>query len=189
MKIQFLTGYALALLLVGWSLLDANLEFLFYAATVVIFLGILHRTQATFGYSDLALWGVITWVVLHILGGLWQLDGEVLYSKMLVPLIAEPYSVLKYDQVGHAFCEFVVSLLMWRGVLYASRADASRSLLIFITVLAATAVGGFNEIIEFIATVSLPNTNVGGYENTAIDIISNMLGALLAIPFLRLPNR
>jgi len=185
MKIQYSIGYALVLVLVAWSLLDANLEFLFYAATVAIFIALLQRTQNQFLYPDCALWGVIVWVGLHIAGGLLPVGNTVLYSQMLLPLIEAPYSVLKYDQLVHAFCYFVVTLLMWRVVLSIARPDAGRRVLLFITVLASTSIGAINEIIEFIATVTLPETNVGGYENTVIDIICNLLGALLAIPFLR----
>lgn len=45
-----------------------------------------------------------------------------------------------------------------------------------------------NEIVEFSATVLVPDTNVGGYENTAIDLVANLLGACLAIPFFKNPE-
>jgi len=41
-----------------------------------------------------------------------------------------------------------------------------------------------NEIIEFSTTLFFDN-NVGGYVNTALDFVSNLIGALLAIPFFR----
>ena len=39
--------------------------------------------------------------------------------------------------------------------------------------------GGLNEIIEFGATVISPNTGVGGYVNTALDLVADLIGALL----------
>jgi putative membrane protein len=44
--------------------------------------------------------------------------------------------------------------------------------------------GAINEVLEFLAVVSVPDTNVGGYENTALDLVCNLLGALLAVIFL-----
>ena len=41
-------------------------------------------------------------------------------------------------------------------------------------------VGALNEVIEFLATLALPDTNVGGYHNTGRDLIANLLGAATA---------
>jgi hypothetical protein len=40
--------------------------------------------------------------------------------------------------------------------------------------------GAANEVVEFIATITLPGTNVGGYENTGWDLVANLVGCLLA---------
>jgi len=40
--------------------------------------------------------------------------------------------------------------------------------------------GALNEIVEFVATVLVPETNVGGYYNTALDLVFNAAGALVA---------
>jgi hypothetical protein len=40
--------------------------------------------------------------------------------------------------------------------------------------------GALNEVVEFVMTLTLPETNVGGYENTGWDLVSNLIGALLA---------
>jgi hypothetical protein len=36
-------------------------------------------------------------------------------------------------------------------------------------------------VVEFVATLLLPKTNVGGYENTGWDLVSNAVGAAFAI--------
>ncbi len=46
--------------------------------------------------------------------------------------------------------------------------------------LAGMGIGALNEVAEFIATVVLPETNVGGYRNTGGDLITNLLGAAVA---------
>ncbi|MFO0896121.1 MAG: hypothetical protein U0836_01725, partial [Pirellulales bacterium] len=40
--------------------------------------------------------------------------------------------------------------------------------------------GALNEVVEFAATLLVPETNVGGYENTGWDLVSNMIGAFTA---------
>jgi putative membrane protein len=185
MKSQFLIGYLLASVLAVWSIISSNYEFVIYAVAVAVLVALLHLTYRVFRYQEALLWAFVVWIVLHILGGLWKVGDEVLYSAMLISLVGEPYSILKYDQVVHTYCYFVVALIMWRVTIHLVKPDASRGALILVTVLAATGIGGINEIVEFLATVMVPETNVGGYENTAIDIVTNLLGALLAIPFFK----
>lgn len=36
--------------------------------------------------------------------------------------------------------------------------------------------GGLNEVIEFFLTLTLPETNIGGYINTGWDLVSNLDG-------------
>ena len=40
--------------------------------------------------------------------------------------------------------------------------------------------GALNEIIEFIAVLIIPETNVGGYVNTGWDLVANLTGCLFA---------
>lgn len=41
--------------------------------------------------------------------------------------------------------------------------------------------GAINEIVEFLAVVALPETGVGGYANTLLDLVFNFVGALSAV--------
>jgi hypothetical protein len=55
-------------------------------------------------------------------------------------------------------------------------------------VLAAAAGLGFgalNEVIEFVATLTMPETNVGGYVNTGWDLVANTVGATVAVLLIR----
>jgi hypothetical protein len=49
--------------------------------------------------------------------------------------------------------------------------------------------GALNEVIEFIAVLTIPNTNVGGYENTGWDLVANLVGATVAAVIIRLGAR
>ena len=55
-----------------------------------------------------------------------------------------------------------------------------------VVVMAGLGVGGLNEIIEFIATVIMPETGVGGYVNTSLDLVADLIGALIALIYIRL---
>ena len=55
---------------------------------------------------------------------------------------------------------------------------------VLIACVAIFAAAGFsiiNEIIEFIAAVNIPENGVGGYENTVLDMIFNLGGAVVAV--------
>lgn len=184
MRAPFVAGYSIAALFIIIALLLANFEFMVYAGATLVLLGILHFTDRMFGFSSISLWLFCVWMILHILGGMLRVGDSVLYSYVLVPIVSEPYSILKYDQVVHVFCYFVIALLMWSVVSKVLKTKSSFAIAATITVLAATGVGGLNEIIEFSTTIFF-ETNVGGYENTALDIVMNLIGATLAVPLMR----
>ena len=53
-----------------------------------------------------------------------------------------------------------------------------------IIVMAGLGVGALNEIIEFMATVLIPQTGVGGYINTSLDLVADLFGSLGALVYL-----
>ena len=40
---------------------------------------------------------------------------------------------------------------------------------------AGSGFGALNEVVEFIAVLTIPETNVGGYENTGWDLVANLV--------------
>lgn len=58
-------------------------------------------------------------------------------------------------------------------------------LLIFI----GMGIGAFNEIVEFVAVLLVPETGVGGYENTLWDLVFNSFEVLAAVLYLRIGKR
>lgn len=189
MRLPFLLAYGLCVALFAWSLTAGNGEFLLYALVTVALVAILHWSDRSFRFHPLVLWLFDLWVVLHILGGLLKVDGKVLYSTMLIEWVGEPYSILKYDQLVHVYCYVVVALIIATVFNRIVSREAGFGLYAILVVLAAGGVGALNEIIEFIAVVSVPETNVGGYENTLLDLVANFLGALLAVPLCRRDSR
>jgi len=184
MKKQIITGYIISVLFILWALVKGNFEFIAYAGAVLAILTMLHYFDNKFNFSNFALWGFNAWILMHIFGGLFEINGTALYNLILVPIIGEPYLILKYDQVVHVFCYFIFALLMWSIVNKIADKKSSFGIMAAITVMAATGIGGLNEVIEFITTLFFDN-NVGGYVNTALDIVSNLVGAAIAVFFFR----
>jgi uncharacterized membrane protein YjdF len=173
--LSFFLASSLALL----TIIFQNYEFLLYAITVVILIIILYKSDQYFNYKRLGLWLFNIWLILHIFGGLVSYQGVRLYDLMLLNLVGDPYHILKYDQFVHFYCYVVMSILMWSVVQKIMKQDASSAVVCVITVLAASGLGAVNEIIEFLAFVILGTEGVGGYINTAIDLVANLLGAMM----------
>ncbi len=49
--------------------------------------------------------------------------------------------------------------------------------------------GALNEVIEFAATLLVPETNVGGYLNTGWDLVANLFGATVAVAAIWISDR
>jgi uncharacterized membrane protein YjdF len=179
MRLALLASYVLAALFLVLAFVRKNNEFVIYAVTLIIGVAILHAIDKHFHFSNVGLWGFFGWMLLHLFGGLGSLGGVRTYDAILIPLIGAPYSVLKYDQLLHFLCYVVIALLMYSVVQSITKPKASYWTVFTVTVLAASAIGALNEIIEFMPVVLWNAPGPGGYINTAIDLIMNLLGALV----------
>jgi hypothetical protein len=115
-------------------------------------------------------------------------SGAVLYSWWLIP------GCLKYDQIVHAYGFGTTTWLTWhilRGALRSPGDLPVRPTLGVLVLCMAVGMGfgAFNEVVEFAATLTLPETNVGGYLNTGWDLIANLVGASVAAVAIRWANR
>lgn len=183
-KQQKIIFWAFALSIIAFTLtfiLQKNFEFIGYVVIVCILFGIIFTSMKRVAYPNFVLWLLLIWSILHMLGGVLMTNGRVIYTWIIYPIIGEPYNVLKYDQLIHAFGFFSATFAMYYVLKkYLTKPFGWTAVGIVVT-MAGLGLGAFNEIIEFLMTVLLPNTNVGGYENTAIDLVSNFIGALIAI--------
>ena len=136
------------------------------------------------------LWGLSLWGALHLFGGTvtlpegWLASGpeRVFYNLWIIP------ERLKYDQVVHAFGFGMTTWLCWQALRSAlvKRCGSPGAVqlswgLAILCIAAGMGFGALNEVLEFAATLTVPNTNVGGYENTAWDLVSNLVGSVLAM--------
>lgn len=182
--ITFTTVYMLIATLFAFAL--GNLEFLYYIAVMLILVYVVYSVHKSVGLADAAIWALSLWGLVHMAGGLvpipesWPVDSgsRVLYSLWLIP------GYLKYDQVVHAYGFGVATWVCWEGISAAIRTRGGQaSATVGLMVLSAAAgmgLGALNELIEFVATLLIPETNVGGYVNTGWDLVANFVGAVFA---------
>ena len=173
-----------------------NREFLFYVGVMVVLLGVMLGLHARFTLPRAVMWALSVWGLLHMAGGLvpapesWPISGDVrvLYSWWIVP------GWLKFDHVVHAYGFGVTTWVVWvvlRRIIARLRGrDVGPTAgLLVICVAAAMGFGAVNEIIEFVATRLIPETNVGGYVNTGWDLVANAAGAAISALLIRALSR
>ena len=156
-------------------------EFVWYMITLVFFLGLIAATQRVARFPAFILWGLSLWGLAHMAGGGLIVGDGVLYSHQLLPLAGDGDLVLlKYDQIVHFYGFGVATLVLWHILRRNFPAlDGTKTIYAF-AILGSMGLGVLNELIEFTAVLAFPNTNVGGYFNTALDLAFNTLGALAA---------
>ncbi len=165
-----------------WFLAIGNLEFIVYVATMVVLMALIGTSLKRAAYPTSMLWALSAWGLLHMAGGGVPVAGAVLYNLPLIP-IAELQGnvILKYDQAVHAY-GFGVTAWLLHHLLTRHYPETRGSWTAFsLPLFASMGLGATNEIIEFSAVVAVPETNVGGYINTALDLCFNALGALIAV--------
>jgi len=177
-----------------------NTEFIFYLAVMVILIGGVLAVHARVRLSTTLLWALAIWGGLHMAGGLvpvpegWPIHGEVrvLYSWWIIPA-AGGGGWLKFDHVVHAYGFATATWLCWEGMRGAVAGGSAAPLrptfgVCVLLFAAGCGLGATNEIVEFAAT-RIAETNVGGYENTGWDLVSNAVGAGVAAAVIRLRAR
>ncbi len=185
----FTAGYML--LAIAAAITQRNVEFVFYIGVMVVLIGVVVLVDSRVRLSDGALWGLSLWGFLHMGGGLvpvpdsWPVNEaqQVLYSLWLIP------GRLKFDQLVHAFGFGVTTWVCWQGMAAAFRTRGVEARpttgVLILCAAAGMGFGALNEVIEFAATLLVPETNVGGYLNTGWDLVANLVGASLAVILIR----
>jgi hypothetical protein len=189
----FTSAYMLAAVL--GALTQGNSEFIFYIVVMLVLIAVMSLVHGRVGLSGGLLWCLSAWGLAHMAGGLvplpqgWPYHGEhaVLYSGWLIP------QKLKYDQVVHAYGFGVTTWLCWHGLQTSLRKGFGVEVrpttgLLIVCAAAGVGFGALNEVVEFIAVLTIPNTNVGGYENTGWDLVANLAGASAAAVIIRLTS-
>jgi hypothetical protein len=170
------------------AITQKNLEFIsFYLPFFTLFGVIIAFMHKRVGFPKGLLWCLSVWGAAHLAGGLvqvpegWSYEGEqsVLYSWWLIE------DRLKYDNIIQAYGFGLATWLCWEALRANIHNRFGRKLYpsfgpIALAVFGGMGLGALNEIIEFFAVLNLDNTNVGGYYNTGWDLVSNLIGCLIA---------
>lgn len=168
-----------------------NYEFLWYVGIFMFFFIAVLFSSRKIKFDYIVLWGLSLWGFLHMMGGSLIVNGDVLYNLHLINIIDRggEFFILKFDQFVH-FYGFGVATLVGYALLKPNLDKIhSKRVVYIITILVGMGFGALNEVLEFIATVIFPGTNVGGYVNNALDLVFNMFGAICAVGFIELRER
>ncbi|MGH1398371.1 MAG: hypothetical protein ACRBCT_04065 [Alphaproteobacteria bacterium] len=176
------------------SIATQNYEFMLYEVQMALLFALLIFMDKRVTFSALVLWLMSIWGLAHLAGGITPIPStiadmndaispdapQVLYNMRLTDFLP------RYDQIIHAY-GFGTCTLLAREAL---SAHLGKKLPInwpigAALVLIAMGLGTINEIIEFAVQLSLPQTNVGGYINTGWDLVSNTVGAIGAVLWMR----
>lgn len=170
---------------------QGNSEFLMYSVVMLFFIVLVLMLHRAIRFTPTTLWLLAIWGALHMCGGTVAIDpaftdayrsapdeasrpaSAVLYSLRLHP------DWPRYDQLVHVFGFFSATIACYQALRSLLRAPKSAPTAVA-AALMGIGLGAINEVIEFIAVLSMPETNVGGYTNTAWDLVSNTIGACVA---------
>lgn len=169
----------------AWFVAAGNYEFIVYVITMVALVLLVGLTLRKAQYPLAALWALSAWGLLHMAGGGLPVDGSVLYNLRLISIVDTPgIFILKYDQLVHAYGFGVTAWVLHHLItLHFPETRGTATALVY-PALASMGLGATNEIIEFSAVLLVPDTNVGGYMNTALDLCFNAIGAIVAVVIL-----
>ena len=189
------TGAYLLAACVG-AFIQRNGEFVFYLAVMAVLVAAVFAVHRNVRLSQGLLWGLSAWGLLHMAGGLVSIPASwaekdaqaVLYSWWIVP------GRLKYDQVVHALGFALTTWLSFqvlRRIMQrqSGQLPAATFGLCFLSGVCGMGFGALNELVEFIAVLTIPDTNVGGYLNTGWDLVANGVGCTVAAIWLGIVHK
>lgn len=158
-----------------------NYEFLWYILVLLAIAMVVLFTLKKTRLDSLALWGLSIWGLLHMLGGGLKVGESVLYRLKIIELINNggDFYILKMDQIIHFYGFAVTAIVVFQLLSLGFNIKQRPKLAIFLAWIGSMGLGSLNEIVEFIAFVVIANTGVGDVYNTGLDLIFNMLGALV----------
>ena len=193
-RYRFIAPFTLAYMAIGLgiSLSRGNSEFLFYGAVMAVLIAFVVAVDARVRFPQHVLWLLAIWGMMHMFGGTLPIPesvtepgkGSVLYNLRLLPWLP------KYDQITHAFGFFSATVASWHAIQKAA-GGALRPTFgpLMGAALMGMGLGATNEVVEFVAVLLIPETNVGGYINTGWDLVSNMVGAVGGAVFVGMTAR
>jgi putative membrane protein len=165
-----------------WFLLSGNYEFIVYIITMIMLISLVVANFRKVEFPIFMLWLLAFLGLTHMAGGGIIVGKSVLYSYKVVQIAGSgDLALLKYDQIIHAFGAGVTTWVLWHLLVLNYPILRNTWTVYIYSALAAVGLGAMNEVIEFSAVLIVQETNVGGYFNTALDLVFNSLGAIGAM--------
>ena len=146
------------------GIITSNPQVPYYAVFMMGTLGAVLLWDTRRNLSTLSLGGLALWGGLHLAGGMVPIgDDQVLYNLWLLPFV-------RFDHVVHAVG------FGFSGLAFSDALGPRPSL----ALVGGLGFGALNEMVEFLITRIVPDTNIGGFENTGWDLVANTVGAVIA---------
>jgi len=181
LKLPTFLIYAFLIILLTYFITKGNYEFIGYATVIGLLYYALLRADKTYNFPPSTIWLFAIWIAMHMLGGSVYISGTRLYDLILINIFngGGEFMLLKYDQFVHAYCYFAISILIYFMLKKHMKSNQNAALITF-TILASIGVGLLNEVIEFAMVIFADAAEaVGGYYNTALDLVFNLIGAII----------
>jgi uncharacterized membrane protein YjdF len=177
-----ITLILLIILFIFIAIQKQNQEFILYIGVIIFFFALIILTNHKTNFSNGILWGLTVWAFMHMAGGLINVGEGVLYGVILIEIIkTSNFTILRFDQLVHGFGFFLTTLIAYDLLKPYLNKKTNWKVIGTLLVLVGIGMGAINEIIEFITVISFPETGVGGYYNTLLDLIFNTIGAVIAV--------
>ena len=161
-------------LLLGYGVVTAASQAVFYAVFLAGAAALVAWMYSAVRLSSLVLWGLALWGFAHMVGGLVEIEGEVVYEHSLGG------GQLRFDKVVHFFGFGFATLAAYVMVRQAVGPVAPARRVALTAAFVGLGVGAVNETIEFLVTLLPTRSNVGGFSNTGWDLVANAAGTTTA---------
>ena len=177
-------------LILGFGILyiaRMNYEFIIYVGVIIFFLCLIGLTVKKVDFTLGSLVGLTVWSAFHLAGGAIPIGDGRLYDTILIPL-SKSFPILRYDQFVHIW-GFGVSTLVVYCLLSTFASKHRWNILshwVLCLIMGGLGLGAFNEILEFGVSILVPESGVGGYINTSLDLCADLLGAVLGFIYIKM---
>lgn len=163
-----------------------DFEFLGYIGVIFVVIAFVNASNKWANYSNALSWVLSIWGWMHLAGKAIYIGGVRLYDIVLIP-IYRPLEVFRYDQLVHSVGMIAATI----GLYYIYKAilkpelSSNWRMLVLLLIASGLGIGVSNEVVEFVLSLIIDNTGVGGYVNNSVDQLANLLGIMIAVVYLR----
>lgn len=181
---SLILGFNVLYLVLGglYFLQNLNNEFVIYILVIAILVAGVFLSLPQTHFPVWMLFAFSIWGLMHVLGGAVVINDHVLFAHRIYPFIDHggDFYILKYDQVVHGYLYGLVAIMSYHVLRNVFGVSGKTFGVALAAVLISVGVSALNEIMEFIISLTVQN-GVGGYDNTMLDFVFNLSGAVLAV--------